>query len=435
MSNLLFCNDREGEYPNSWYAATVDELPPQPPLVGHKSCDVCVVGGGYSGLSTALHLRQRGFDAVLLEAHRVGWGASGRNGGQLGSGQRQDQDELETLVGDAPARRLWDLAEEAKATALQLIENHQIDCDFKPGIIHADHKPRYVAHSHRYADKLNREYGYSQIAPLDRGAIRNLVASDDYHGGLIDRGSGHLHPLRYALGLAKAALAAGVVVHEKSLVVIWNRQASGIEIITNEGSVKAQHLVLACNGYLGDMDEMVARHTMPINNFIIATEPLGDAGAQSLIAEDVAVADSRFVVNYFRRSHDHRLLFGGGENYGYQFPKDIAEFVRKPMLKVFPQLADTRIDFAWGGTLAITMNRMPYFARPHPNVWSISGYSGHGVAMATMAGKLVCEAISGQEERFDLMARVPSPKFPGGRLLRSPLLALGMLWYALRDRL
>ncbi|MFA5538446.1 MAG: FAD-binding oxidoreductase, partial [Gemmobacter sp.] len=195
----------------------------------------------------------------------------------------------------------------------------------------------------------------------------------------------------------------------------------------------AGHVVLACNGYLGGLEPQVAARVMPINNFIIATEPLGGR-ATEILSEPVAVADTRFVVNYWRLSEDGRLLFGGGESYGYRFP-DIVRTVRRPMLQVYPQLADARIDHAWGGTLAITMNRLPCFARPHPNVLSASGYSGHGVAMATMAGKVLAEAVAGRAGRFDLMAGLPAARFPGGGALRWPLLVLAMTWYSLRDRL
>ena len=263
--------------------------------------------------------------------------------------------------------------------------------------------------------------------------MRALIGSDAFQGGSLDRGAGHIHPLRFALGLAKAAAEAGARIHELSHVH-HIQPGKTVTIQTDRGRVLANHVILACNGYLGGLDRFVAARVMPINNFIVATEPLGDRAA-AVLAEDIAVADSKFVVNYWRLSHDRRLLFGGGESYGYRFPRDIAALVQKPMLAIYPQLRDVKIDYAWGGTLAITMNRMPCFARASANILSASGYSGHGVALATLAGDILAEATLGVAERFDVMARVPTPTFPGGTGLRSPILALAMTWYGLRDRL
>ncbi len=430
--NLLFANDRAGEYPPSWYAATATPTAPFPRIEGEANADICIIGGGYTGLSAALHLAERGYDVVLLEAHRMGFGASGRNGGQVGSGQRLDQDDLERMVGQGDAHRLWDLAEDAKALVRDLISRHDLPVTFHPGVAHACRSDREVAHAHAYAEKLRRDYGYEQLEPLDRTGIEALIGSRTFAGGEIDRGAGHLHPLNFALGLARAAARAGARLHENSLVTRIEHGAKPL-VVTAEGRVRASHVILAANGYLGDLEPKVAARVMPINNFILATEPLG-ARAKDILSEPVAVADTRFVVNYWRLSEDNRLLFGGGESYGYRFP-DIARTVRKPMLQIYPQLADARIDYAWGGTLAITVNRLPCFARVAPNVLSASGYSGHGVAMATLAGKIMAEAVAGQAERFDLMAGMPQPRFPGGATLRWPLLVLAMIWYSTRDRL
>ncbi|MCC5983281.1 MAG: FAD-binding oxidoreductase [Rhodobacteraceae bacterium] len=428
--NLLFANDRRGEYPPSYYAATATPLDPQPPLRESRHADVVVVGAGYTGLSAALHLARRGYEVVVLEAHRAGFGASGRNGGQVGTGQRIDQDALERMVGAPDARALWDMGQDAVALVRELIDTHAMDCPFAPGVIHADWHASDVRHAHAYADRMRRDYGYEKLEPLDRTALHDIVKAPGYAGGVIDHGAGHVHPLRFALGLARAALAAGAVIHENTLVThVTDGPRPKVE--TEQGSIEADHVILAANGYLGNLNGQVAARVMPINNFIIATEPL-DPG--TVLARNVAVADSKFVVNYFRLSEDLRLLFGGGESYGYQFP-DIVATVRKPMLEVFPHLKDARIDYAWGGTLAITRTRLPYFARPGQNVLSASGYSGHGVALATLAGRVMAEAVAGQSERFDLMARLKLPAFPGGAALRNPLLVLAMTWFSLRDRL
>ncbi|MDY6857762.1 MAG: FAD-binding oxidoreductase [Pseudomonadota bacterium] len=431
--NLLFSNDRPGTYPESWYAATATPPGPFPELRGDTRADVCVIGGGYTGLSAALHLAGRGYDVVLLEAHRMGFGASGRNGGQVGSGQRLEQDALERLMGDEDATRLWHLAEDAKALVAALIADHGIDCAYRPGVVHADWHAADVPHSHAYAEKLLREYEYDLIEPLTRDEMQALVGTTAYQGGYVDWGAGHLHPLAFAFGLARAAADAGARLHERSHVHHIRHGAQAV-VQTDKGRVTADHVILAANGYLGGLDRKVAARVMPINNFILATEPLGER-ADTVLTRDVAVADSKFVVNYFRLSADKRLLFGGGESYGYSFPSDIAATVRKPMLEVFPHLRDVKTDYAWGGTLAITMNRLPFFTRPAANMLSASGYSGHGVALAVLAGRIMAEATAGQAEQFDLMARIPTPRFPGGSALRTPLLALAMSWYAMRDRI
>ena len=430
--NLLHANDRRGEYPPSYYAATATPLAAFPPLHGATRADVCIVGGGYTGLSAALHLRQRGYDVVLLEAHKVGWGASGRNGGQVGSGMRQDQEWIEKTAGKDHAHRLWNLAEEAKALVKSLITDHAMPVTFYPGLAHACRSEAGVRHTRAISEKLHRDYGYTQIDPLDQPAIRRLIGSPRFKGGEVDRGAGHLHPLNYALGLAAAAAKASVRIHEGAEVHRVEPGAKSV-VRTSAGHVTCDQVILAGNGYLGQLNLAVAARVMPINNFIVATEPLGDR-AKDIIAEPIAVADSRFVVNYWRLSEDNRLLFGGGESYGYRFP-DIIKTVLKPMTEVYPHLRDVKIDYAWGGTLAITMNRMPCFTRPAQNVLSASGYSGHGVAMATLAGKLLAEATAAQTERFDLMASLPQHRFPGGVTLRAPLLVLAMTWYAMRDRL
>ncbi len=430
--NLLHLNDQKGQYPASYYAATATNLAPFAPLHGAKTADVCVVGGGYTGLSAALHLAQRGFSVVVLEAHKVGFGASGRNGGQVGSGQRQDQVWIESAVGREQAHRFWDLAEEAKALVKSLIADHAMPVTFHPGVAHACYSTSEVRDAHAYATKLHRDYGYTHLDPLDGPAIRRLIGSAAFKGGEIDRDAGHVHPLNYAIGMAAAATKAGAHLHEGSEVTRIDKGARPA-VHTATGSVTCGQVILAANGYLGGLEPTVAARVMPINNFILATEPLDNP--LQILAEPVAVADSKFVVNYWRLSEDNRLLFGGGETYGYRFPRDIVKTVMKPMLAIYPQLRGTRITHAWGGTLAITTNRMPCFTRPAPNILSASGYSGHGVAMATMAGKVLAEAVATQAERFDLMASLPQRPFPGGAAFRWPMLVLAMTWYGMRDRL
>jgi gamma-glutamylputrescine oxidase len=431
--NLLTENDLQGQYPPSFYADTVSHLPVQPPLKGEHKADVVIVGAGFTGLSAALHLAERGYDVAVLDAHRMGFGASGRNGGQVGSGQRVEQDRLEKTYGLDKARQLWGLAEDAKALVRHLITTHDIDCHYRDGIAHSCWRQSEVDEDHRYVEKLQRQYNYAQIEPLDQNTMYDMIGSPVYRGGSIDHGAGHLHPLAYVLGLGRAALAAGVRVYENSMAtrIIEGKKPS---VMTDHGAIHADHLILACNGYLGALNKPVARRVMPINNFIVTTAPL-ESESPSVLASDIAVADSKFVLNYFRRSHDNRLIFGGGENVSYRFPADIRAMVSKPLYTVFPQLKDVPLDYAWGGTLAITVNRMPCFMRLNGNVMSASGYSGHGVAMATLAGKLLAEATAGVSEGFDCMAGLNIPRFPGGDLLRWPSLVIGMNWYMLRDKL
>ncbi|WP_428642365.1 NAD(P)/FAD-dependent oxidoreductase [Roseibium sp.] len=433
--DLLTANDTPGQHAPSYYAATANRQTSHPVLEGAHGCSVCVVGGGYTGLSAALHLAERGLDVILLEANRLGWGASGRNGGQVGSGQRVDQTVLEERHGKAHARLLWELAEDSKALVKDLIARHDIACDYRPGILHADHRKSFVEDSRDHVEHLRLVYGYEDIRFVGGEEIGELVGSPRYHGGSLDMGAGHLHPLNFALGLGQAAEAAGARLFEETRVTaIEGKGGKRITVRTEHGEVRADHLILACNGYLGRLDRETSAHVMPINNFIVATEPFSEDQAQKLIRDNVAVADSKFVINYFRLSADRRLLFGGGENYGYRFPEDIRSFVRGPMLEIFPQLEDVGIDYGWGGTLAITPKRMPYFARLAPNMLTASGYSGHGVAMATLGGQILAEAVTGTAGRFDAFERLKIPTFPGGDRLRFPLLVLAMTWFSLRDR-
>jgi len=316
-----------------------------------------------------------------------------------------------------------------------LSQSDLVHADFHPGIAHADHRARYVADSRDYVEKMNTKYGYSHISFLDKEEMQDLVQSNAYHGGSFDTRSGHIDPLQFALGLARMAQKAGVTLHEGSRVTSLKHGSTAI-VKTDTARISAKYVVMACNGYIGDLDADVTHRVMPINNYVIATEPLSDVDRAKVLAKNIAVADTKFVVNYFRFSDDNRMLFGGTESYSYKFPKDIARQVRKPMIDIFPQLKDTKIDYAWGGTLGITMNRLPHYARyGSGNVLSMSGFSGHGVALGTLSGQIAAQAIAGQAERFDIMSQIPSPKFPGGTLMRQPLLILAMLWFSMRDKL
>jgi gamma-glutamylputrescine oxidase len=418
-----------------WYWASQSAPPRRPPLAGTARCDVGVVGAGIAGLSAALHLAERGYRVTVLEAERIGWGASGRSGAQAIFGVAAGQDKLTALLGAADARRIWDMSVEALALLRELIARHQIDCDYIGGQMHVAIKPRQLAELAQWQTELHEVYGYRSVRLQDIAATRRLVASERYIGGLLDTNSGHLHPLKYVRGLAAAAERSGCTLHEDSRVLGHQRRDGALHLVTAQGNLQCSHVVFAGNALLGNTVPSLARRIMPVGTYIIATEPLGEAAARALLPDNTAVTDINWVLDYFRRSSDHRLLFGGRVSYSGHDPFNTARATRKRMLQVFPQLQDARIEHAWGGYVDITMNRAPDFGRLDPDVYYLQGFSGHGIALTGLAGKLVAEAIGGTAERFDVFARIPHRGFPGGSLLRTPALILAMLGYRLRDLL
>jgi gamma-glutamylputrescine oxidase len=412
-------NQLKADDVSSYYSATTNKSMSFSPLESSEIADICVVGAGYTGLSSALHLAERGYKVVVVEAETVGFGASGRNGGHVGTGQRQDQQYLETKFGHEVASALWDMGLEAVDTVKHLIQKHKIKCDLKHGNIHFAHRAKYQRDLEEEVSFLHDRYGFDQAEYVPKERLSEVIESTAYHGALLDRAAKHLHPLNFLLGMAQAATRAGVIIYERSRVISY--AGTPVVIKTAQGQVTASEMILACNGYIENLEPKINGYIMPINNFILATEPLSDDLAAQVAPLDTSMGDNR-------------LIFGGGENYRRGFPSDIKGFVRKYMLQVYPQLADTKIDYGWGGTLAITLNRLPHFGRAQHNIWYMHGYSGHGVPTATFAGKLIAEAITGKLERFDLMANLPTHKFPGGTVLRWPGMVAGMLYYALRDR-
>ena len=421
-------------YDQSWYFHTACAKRNYPGLAHSKRADVCIIGGGYTGLSAAIELSEKGLDVVLLEAFEVGSGASGRNGGVLGVGQRKDQDTLESWLGRDDARKMWQIASDANQLVRDRIERFNIDCDLKNGELHAAHKQRYESELWGYADHLEKYYGHENLKKLSHQEVSDMMGVDTLYGGYVDYSAGHIHPLNLALGLASAADELGATIFENTPALGYTQTGDKVVVQTPAGDVTADYLVIGCNGYLGRLDDSLNWWQMPINNFILATEPLGESLGRSINRDDIAIVDTRYVVNFFHNSPDHRLIFGGGENYSSRFPRDIKAFVRKRMLKIYPQLEDVAIEFGWGGTLAITMRRMPHFGRKGRNIYWAQGYSGHGIHMANMGGKLVAEAICNQSEGFDLFANLTHFPFPGGRLLRWPALVAGMLYYSMLDR-
>ncbi len=431
MTGYLTANERPGEHARSWLAETAGPLPDHPPLRGEARADICVVGGGYAGLSAALQLAGRGLSVVLLEANRIGWGASGRNGGQLGVGPRADIRTYESMVGRDDAVRVWEISVAANRLVRELVARHGIDCDLADGYLEAAWRRADLDDMAAYAAHVAQAYGHPALELLDRDGVAALIGTDRYHGGFVDRLGGHLHPLKYALGLGRAAAEAGVVIHERSPV---RSVAPGL-VEAEGGRVRAEQVLVACNGYIDGLVPAATRRMLPLNNFIIATEPLGENRARVMNRDNLCVADTRFVLNYFRLTPDRRILWGGGEGSGRRFPKDLGPMVRGRMLQIYPDLADLGVTHAWGGTLAITGTRFPLFQDAGRGVRAIGGWSGSGIHMATMGGRIAADAIAGETGDWDVLARMPTPAFPGGDWFRMPLLRLAMFWYGLRDRL
>jgi gamma-glutamylputrescine oxidase len=426
--------------PQSYYAASAHPAPDRPALAGSLDCDVCVVGGGIAGCSAALHLAERGYRVALLEENRIGWGASGRSGGQAIFGLAAPQAKVTRLVGADAARIVWDVTVEALALIRELIARHQIDCDWAEGYMLTAIKQRHDAEIRSELEELRDHYQYRSVRYMPRDEVRSVVATDRYISALYDSQSGHLHPLNYTLGLAAAAERAGVQIFEGTRALDFTNTAGSAtggtaRIRTPNGEVRSRFVVLCGNVYLGDTARSLTSKIMAVATYIVATERLGADRARGLIANNAAVSDMNWVLDYFRLSADHRLLFGGRVNYSGLTSFDAPNATRARMLRVFPQLSDVGIEFAWGGDVDITLNRAPHFGRLAPNVYFLQGFSGHGIALTGIAGKLVAEAISGTAERFDVFARIPHANFPGGAALRRPALVLAMLYYRIKDLL
>ncbi|OWR01523.1 NAD(P)/FAD-dependent oxidoreductase [Sphingopyxis witflariensis] len=415
---------------NSYYAATAHKWRSAFRMGEDLSFDVAVIGGGFTGLSAALACAERGFSVILIEREHIGFGASGRNGGQLIPGLRWTASELETEFGRERADTLFDLCWRDNRVKAR-IARHGIDCNLKAGHLEAAWTPKDFDAMRREAEYLAARFDY-QSEVVGKGDMTAHVATPLYHGGIHDPQGGHFHPLNYAIGLAQAAEAAGVSILEGQRAHKITENPRGPGVITDRAHIGARYVIDATDSWIGHVEPDLGRYTVPIMNYNIATEPLKNADA--LLPSDTAVADSRFVLNYFRLSADKRLIFGGGERYSQTPPRDIAAFVRPFMMQVFPQIADAKIDYGWGGAVAVTMNRLPHIGR-RGNVFFAHGFSGHGALVTTLAGELIAEAMAGTAERFDIFANLPSRPFPGGPWLRRPLATLGLLWYALRDRL
>jgi gamma-glutamylputrescine oxidase len=414
----------------SYYVATANPAADYPCLADEVEADLVVVGAGCTGLSAALHAAQRGLKVVVLEGGKVGWGASGRNGGQMSPGLRKGAVGLVRQFGEERARIIYQTAFAARQLVLDIIEKHDIQCDLKlTGHVSGIIKKSDIAHYEEEAACLRRVMGMDHLSVLTSSETRKLVDTH-YEAGCFSTVAGHMHPLNYTLGLAKAATDAGVTLYENSAAIALDRKPR-IRVSTESGAVIARHAILAGDALLRGLEPEVNKRIMPVANYIVATEPLSNADA--LIPSDAAISDSRFVVNYYRLSADRRLLFGGGEKYTPRPPRDIAAFVRPYMEETFPQLRGCKIDYAWGGLVSVTTSRLPHIGRLG-DVLFAHGYSGLGVLLSTLAGKVLAEALVQNTPEFETLAALRPQAFPGGTALRAPLYILGMLWYAMRDR-
>ncbi len=421
----------EASYPPSWYAASATPLPLQPTLQGRIDADVCILGAGYTGLAAALELAEAGYKVVILEAERIGWGASGRNGGQAIAGFGCGEAKLEALLGFEDARKLFDLSREGMQWLRDRIDRHGIACDWRDGHATVPIRPRQQREVMAAIEDFNTRYDYP-VAWWTREQLREQLGSDRYLGAMYDPQSGHLHPLEYALGLARAAIEAGVRIFEHSRVTQLVRGNKPL-FKTAQGEVHCHFAILAGNALLDGIAPELESKIMPVGTYIGATVPLGEERARALVRNDMAVADTNWALDYFRCSRDHRLLFGGRASYSTLPPPNLRGTMTRRMRAVFPQLADVEMEYVWGGYIDISRNRAPHFGRLTRNVYFAQGFSGHGVVATGLAGKLICEAIRGQSERLDLFARIPHAPFPGGRTLRTPMLVAAMAWYRLRD--
>jgi gamma-glutamylputrescine oxidase len=417
----------------SWYEASVGERPSYPALDGSKTCDVVIIGGGFTGLSAAYHLAIKGVSVVLIEQFRFGDGASGRNGGQFGTGQRAWVEEMEADVGLERSKALFQMAEDAKTHMFEFAHTHKIDMDFVPGQMSVVHKKGYIKDYQAHGQIMAERYDYPHISWMDADETAERLGSKRYLGGTRDMGTGHIHPMRVVVGLAKAAATAGAKLFENTKATGIRHESGKVIVETATGRIMAGKALIATNAYGGDLEPVSASHIMPIGSFIGATEPLPDE--LNILPGGESVDDSRFVVRYFRKTKDKRLLFGGREIYSASSPAEIESGVRRQIAEVYPKLAGVKLTHSWGGYVGITLPRKPFVREVMPNVTSIGGYSGHGVMLSNFTGRLYAETLTGNDDKLRELRALKIPSFPGGRKFRTPLLFLALNWYALMDRL
>jgi len=421
-------------YPSSYYAASANPAPERPPLQGETSADVCVIGAGFTGLSTAIALLEAGLSVVVLEAAKVGFGASGRNGGQIVNSYSRDIDSIERSVSQSSAKLLADMAFEGGRIIRERVQKYGIACDLKDGGVFAALTAKQMKHLEAQKRLWERCGHNNQLELLDNQGIRSVVASECYVGGMLDKSGGHIHPLNLALGEAVAVESLGGRIHEQSPATRIERGAQPV-VHTAEGQVKAKFVVVAGNAYLGNLVPELAAKSMPCGTQVITTEPLSEELAKNLLPQDYCVEDCNYLLDYYRLSAERRLIYGGGVVYGARDPANIEAIIRPKMLRTFPQLEKVKVDFAWTGNFLLTLSRLPQVGRLNDNIYYSQGCSGHGVTFTHVVGKALSEAINGQASRFDAFAELPHYPFPGGRLFRVPFTAMGAWYYSLRDKL
>lgn len=421
------------DYPTSYYAATANQTASRPALADHHQVDVCVIGAGYTGLSTALFLLEKGFSVTVLEAVKVGFGASGRNGGQIVNSYSRDLDSIERSVSEPAAKLIGEMAFEGGRIIRDRVARYHIRSDLKDGGVFAAFNKKQMHHLEAQKALWER-YGYQHLELLDQHDIQQVVASDRYAGGMLDKQGGHIHPLNLALGEATAIESLGGIIYENSPAIRVERGEQPV-VHTPDGSIRARFVVVAGNAYLGGLIPELAAKSMPCGTQVIATEPLDEELARSLLPQDYCVEDCNYLLDYYRLSADKRLIYGGGVVYGARDPADVTSIIRPKMLKTFPQLANVKVDYAWTGNFLLTLSRLPQVGRLGSNIYYSQGCSGHGVTYTHVAGKVIAEALSGQAERFDAFASLPHYPFPGGQRFQAPLSALGAMYYSLRDRI
>jgi len=410
----------------------------KPDLFSHLqenlNADICIIGGGLTGVTSALNLAKNGYKVVLLEARKVGWGASGRNGGQLSFGLRREQIYIEKLLGVNHAKELWNLGLEAVQDVKDYISTYKIDCGIQQGVMHAGYYKKDYVNFHNEIEHLQKYYDFDNFKYFDEKEIQEQINSKKYYSGLLNKSAYHLNPLKLLYGLVRELINLKVMIFENSPVEKIEENHGGVSVFTKHNIINANFAVVGCNGYLDNLLGKVRNKYMPINNYIIATEPIGEENARKFIRNNYAVCDTRFIIDYYRFSEDWRMLFGGGETFTSNFLREAKYFVSKRMYKVFPDLKKYKIDFSWGGTLAITINRLPNFgALMNDKVLYAQGYSGHGLALSTLAGKLIAEKISGTSNRFNFFQSISHFTIPGGNLLRRPIYASAVAYYKFRD--
>ena len=420
----------------SFYRSSVEDLNSQDQLTSDIDVDICIIGGGLTGISSAINLSKKGYSVILCEARKIGWGASGRNGGQLGIGMRKDQFTIEKKLGLRHAKELWSLGLEAVEDVKNLIKENEIDCHLVNGVMSTACFEKDIDEYKFEIEHMAKNYDFEGYQFFNKEKIREEINSKMYLAGLLNSGSYHLNPLKLTLGLAKVAQKNNVKIFENTPIEKIREEGDRVQVMSKKGLIRANQVVVACNGYLDSILGSKKNKFMPINNYVVATEPLGEKRAREIIKNNYAVCDTRFIIDYYRFSEDWRMIFGGGETFTSNFVKNATSFVSKRMIKVFPQLQNVKIDYSWGGTLAITVNRLPHFGTLMNNKVSYAfGYSGHGLALSVLAGKLIGENIHGDHERFKFFSDINHMSIPLGSIFRRPIYSSAILYYKIRDYL